>query len=380
MSGSNGQKARRLSPDEFGAVLDAAREPLAVVVDADGGVVEDAVQLPVTAPRAVSPASVKLPVRSSARIGEIRSEGAAVAASVASEYVVERWEVERRLAMALAELSLRRGRLVRSRERLGAREKHREELVAGLPRWVRRRLGRRLSRLARATPWAFWVADTLMIANAYGLFGSVALPFPSSSYVSNGVSLVRAAAVSYGLVFGLKLVGSRLRDAAEEMRERAQGVGIACDVLVVMGALGGGVLLALSVAKLQAAFLALTLGGSAIHVPLSVLASIVTFQGTISLATGYFGSEPEVAAVAALDQEIATERDKVEKSEEALALQRGEVRALRRELPAVEEREQFDLAEQAAHTERAVYAHIGGDPLTYGVELNADPAKAPGAS
>ena len=379
MSGANSNGATRLTRVEFGEVLEEAGEPLAVVVDADGRPVEEAVQLPITEPKAASPAVVKLPVTSSARIGAIRSGGAAVAAAVAHMYVRERVALERTRAEALALLALLRTQFAAAAAHLAALEAKRDEFVAGLPGRVRRRLGQRVSRVARLTPWAMWLADTLLIANAYGVFGSPALPFPSSSYLSNGVQLLRAAAVSFGFAFGLRWVGGRLRDMAEELRERKEGYGVGIDGLVVMAVLGGAVMLGLSVATLQAAYLSLVLGGSQITVPLSVLASIVVFLGTVSFAAGYFSAEPELARAAVLDAEITSGRSGLEELRESLAVQLGEVRALRKELRGVEEREQHELAEQDAHTEQVVYAHVAGNVPVYGLEVRAEAAKVPGA-
>ena len=380
MSGANGQGSNRLTPSEFGDVLEAAREPLATVVDADGRVVVDAVQLPIMDPLPAKPAAVKLPVSFSAAIGEIRADGDAVAASVAHGYASERAEAERRLAEGLARLGFLRNHSSTAAERLRGLEETLDEFVAVLPRRMRRRLGQRSSRASRLTPWMLWGADTLLIANAYGLFGSVALPFPSSSYVSNGVGLFRAAAVSFGLVFGLRLVGGRFRDLTEELRERNPGYGAAGEGLVVSAVVAGAVLLGMAAAKLQAAFLSLMLGGSATAVPSSVLWSIMVFLGAVSFASGFFSTEPELATFAKLEDETTAARSAAEASQEALSLQRGDVRALRRELRGVDERERFDLAEQAAHTERRVFAHVKGNVPVYGLEVGGDAGKVPGAS
>jgi len=377
MSSQNGHG--RLSREEFVEVLELVREPLTTVVDADGRVVVDAPQLPITPPTPAAPPRPKLPVDSSAQIGEIRSEGAAVAASVESDHVQKRIALQRRLSEALAKLSLLRDRLQDRASRLADLERKRDEFAAGLPRRIRRRLGQRPSLLVQATPWVAATADTLLIANAYGLFGSVALPVPASSYLSNGVELLRAAAVSFAFAFGLRMVGGRMRDLAEEAREHAEGYGMACDGLAALSVLVGAVLLGFSAARLQAVFLGLMLGGSSATVPVSVLASIVVFLGSVSFASGYFSTEREVATVASLDKEIASTRASLEDVREALSVQRGEVRALRKELQGVGEQKQLDLAEQAAHTERVVYAHVGADILRYGLELNADAAKVPGA-
>ncbi len=377
MSGQNGHG--RLSREEFVDVLDAAREPLATIVDADGRVLVDPPQLPITQPTPATPPRPKLPVSSSAQVGEIRSEGAAVAAAVGSDHVQKRVALQRLHSEALAKLALLRNRLQDATSRLADLERKREEFVASLPRRIRRRLGQRPSRIVQATPWVAATADTLLIANAYGLFGSVALPVPASSYLSNGVELLRAAAVSFAFAFGLRMVGGRVRDLAEEARERSDGYGMAGDALVALSVLVGAVLLGFSAAKLQAVFLGLMLGGSSATVPVSVLASIVVFLGSVSFASGYFSTEREVTTVASLDKAISSGRSSLEEIREAFSVQRGEVRALRKELHGLEEQKQLDLVEQAAHTERVVYAHVGGDINRYGLELTADAAKVPGA-
>lgn len=377
MSGQNGNG--RLSRGEFVEVLEAVREPLATVVDVDGRVVVDAPQLPIASPTPATPPRPKLPVDSSAHIGEIRSEGAAVAASVEADYVRQGIGLQRRLSEALAKLALLRNRLQDAAGRLADLEREREEFVASLPRRVRRRLGQRPSRIVQATPWVAATADTLLIANAYGLFGSVALPVPASSYLSNGVELLRAAAVSFAFAFGLRMVGGRVRDLVEEARERSAAYGMVGDGLVALSVLVGAVLLGFSAAQLQSVFLGLMLGGSSATVPVSVLGSIVVFLGSVSFASGYFSTEREVAVVAGLDKAIGSARQSLDGVGEGISIHRGEVRSLRKEIKGLQELKQLDLAEQAAHTERVVYAHVGADVLRYGLELNADAAKVPGA-
>lgn len=358
-------------------MLEAVREPLATVVDVDGRVVVDAPQLPVASPPPATPPRPKLPVGSSAQVGEIRSEGAAVAASVEADYVRKGMGLHRRLSEALAMLVLLRDRLQDAAGRLADLEREREEFVATLPRRIRRRLGQRPSRIVQATPWVAATADTLLIANAYGLFGSVALPLPASAYLSNGVELLRAAAVSFAFAFGLRMVGGRVRDMVEEARERSDGYGMAGDGLVALSVLVGAVMLGFSAAQLQSVFLGLMLGSGSASVPVGVLASIVVFLGSVSFASGYFSTEREVAVVASLDKAIVSARKSLDGVREGLSVQRGEVRSLRKELGCLDELKRLDLAEQAAHTERVVYAHVGADVLRYGLEIPADAAKVP---
>ena len=374
----NGNGLSRLNAQETRQLLDADRAPLATVVDADGRVVDEPVLLPVSARAALTPAPAKLPVKGSAAIGEIRAEGAATAAGIAHGYVVERTEAKAAHAGAVGELAVCRGHRAAAEEQLAKVGEEWATLLAGLPRRVRRRLGQRVSRVAKLTPWAMWGADTLLIANAYGVFGAVAMPFPQSTYLSNAVMLLRAGLVSFGLVFGLRMVGGRLRDVAEEVRERTALVGRAADTLVAGVVIGAAVMLAVSAAALQQAFLQLTMGGTQVAVPTSVLLSIVVFLGAVSLAAGYFSAEPELARLAGLDELIATARAQVANTGERVARQLGVVRALRASLAAIDEREQHELVEHAEHTNRRVYAHIGGNPDVYGLELDTDATRVPG--
>lgn len=374
----NGNGLSRLNAQETRQLLDADRAPLATVVDADGRAVDEPVLPPVSVRTALAPAPAKLPVKGSAAIGEIRAEGAATAAGIAHEYVGERTDAKVAHAGAVAELAVCRGHRVAAEGGLGEVEEKRAALFEGLPWRVRRRVGQRVSRVAKLTPWAMWGADTLLIANAYGVFGAVALPFPSSAYLSNAVMLLRAALVSFGLVFGLRMVGARLRDVAEEAREQRPLVGRVSDGLVAAVVIGAAVMLAVSAATLQQAFLRLAMGGTQVAVPTSVLLSIVVFLGAVSLAAGYFSAEPELARLAGLDQLIAAARVDVATAAERVARQLGVVRGMRTRLVAVDEHEQHELVEHAEHTNRRVYAHIGGNPDVYGLELDTEATRVPG--
>lgn len=374
----NGNGLARLNAQETRQLLDGDRAPLATVVDADGRAVDEPMLLAVSARAALTPAPAKLPVKGSAAVGEIRAEGAATAAGIAHGYVGERTEATVAHAGAVAELAVCRGQRVATEERLGGLEEERAALFAGLPWRVRRRVGQRVSRVAKLTPWAMWGADTLLIANAYGVFGAVALPLPQSAYLSNAVMLLRAALVSFGLVFGLRLVGGRLRDIAEEAREQTPLVGRVGDGLVAGVVVGAAVMLAVSAARLQQAFLQLALGGTQVAVPTSVLLSIVAFLGAVSLAAGYFSAEPELARLAGLDTLIATARAEVAAATERVARQLGVAREMRARLAAIDESEQHELAEHAEQTNRRVYAHIGGNPDIYGLELDTEAALLPG--
>ncbi len=375
--GSNG--LTRLTPDQAQERLQAWATPVATVVDVDGRPLDEPVQLPVSERKPITPAPVKTPVTSSARVGEIRSDGAATAAAISSGYVEERARVQGERGKSQARLAWLRRRRGALAERIEAMRSERDRLVAGLPGRLRRRVGQRFSRVARWTPWAMFGADVSLMANPYGIFGGIALPFPSSSYIANATQLLRAGFVAFGLTFGLKLVGSRFRDLAEELRGRSTAAGMGADAFVITVVVVAAVLLASAAARLQAVFLAVATGGSTVSVPTSVLFSIVAFLGAVSFASGFFGNEPELEQVASLDALLTALVAEQGEVEELIASALGELRALRARARAVDEAERLDLEEHARHTDRTVYAHLASDTPLYGVEFAAAEARVPGA-
>jgi hypothetical protein len=217
-----------------------------------------------------------------------------------------------------------------------------------------------------------WVADTLLMANPYSVFGAVALPLPTTANLSNGVMLLRAGLIGFGFTFGLKAAGSQFRDITEEHRENRPAVGVAADVAVIGTLAAGGVWLATAAAKLQEVFLSLSFGATQVHVPNSVLFAIVGFLGVVSFATGFFSNEPELERAAEHDAAVdaATQSRKV--AAEQLAFQRGAVRGLRKQLANLGERMQLEVKEQDAHTDARVKWHMHGNRPIYGLEIETE--------
>src|SRR5262249_41278906 len=153
-------------------------------------------------------------------------------------------------------------------------------------------------------PWALFAADTAFLSRAYGLFGDLPLPFPGSVEVSNLTQILRAAAVSLGLVFGLRLVGAKFKDVVEELREHRPLLGVVCDAAVGGLVVAAAVRLIQSTAAMQQALLQIEAGGGSVHVPTSVLLGIVGFLGSVSLACGYFLNEPELDEAREHDQHL----------------------------------------------------------------------------
>lgn len=370
----------RLTPQETEALLQRDAAALYTVSLAGKRANDDPNLVEMSPPTAVAQPPVSLPVTSTARIAELRSESAATGAAISHGYTVKRTPSEKALAGELATLAQRWKEAETADEELSVAVEARKTFVDNLPPGVLRRIGQRVSRVSKVTPWAMWFADTTLMANPYGLFGAVALPFPASAWASNAIQLLRAAAVAFGLTFGLKMVGGRLRDLADDAREQHPAAGFLADGAIIAVVVSAAVMLASSAAQLQQAFLSLTLGGTEVHVPTSVLLAIVMFLGAVSFATGYFTNEPQLAEVAQLDADLKAARETAAKSVRVLSEQRGVVRARRVEIASLREQERHELAEHQAHGDRRVFAHMAGNVPLYGLQIDSSIGAVPGSA
>jgi TRAP-type C4-dicarboxylate transport system permease small subunit len=373
---SNGRPVR-LTPQQTRERLEQDAASLLTFVDADGNVV-DSNGLVVSVPQPVAPPPVNLPVAYTAKEIEIRCEGDAVAFAIQLEHQRERRELGVQLASDRATLaSLRRRRDVKQLE-LDAAVKKQDEFVQSLPRRVRRVLKRRWGRLVKWVPWAMWGADTMFISRAYGLFGDVPLPFSASIGVSNFTQLLRAGLVSFGLVFGVRLLGAKLRDLVEELRDRRAWVGLVADAGVGALVFAGAVRLAESAAQMQQALLQIESGGSNLTLPTSMLFSIVAFLASVSLACGFYLSEPEADEAADHEHRVEEKTVAADEAAQACFTQLGVARATRAQLRSLDEEETLALAENQAHTDQRVWALKRGNVPVYG--LQPAPATTPDAS
>ena len=369
---NNGSGPMRLTPQQTQERLDKDAARLSVFVDGDGKEVESHGLL-VSVPKPVAPAPVTLPVACTAREMEILAEGEAIAFAIQLEHQDKRRDLEARLAAEQATLAT--SRRLRDVKQLELEEALREQdrFVQGLPRRTQRVLKRRWGRLVKWVPWAMFGADTMFISRAYGLFGDVPLPFSASTGISNFTQLLRAGLVSFGLVFGVRLLGAKLRDLVEELRERHAWMGLFADAGVGALVFAGAVRLAASAAQMQHALLTIESGGSDLRLPTSVLFSIVAFLASVSLACGYYLNEPEVEQAA--DHERLVEEARVVADEAAAACfaHLGVVRATRAELRSQDGEETLALAENQAHTEQRVWALKRGNISVYGLQPSLTP-------
>lgn len=372
--GGNGGGAgpRRLTAEETRARLEQDRAPLFTVVDANGQPVTDTLGLSITAPTAPAPAPIVLPVGCTAAEMEIRAEGEATGFSIQLEHQETRRVLECRLARDRALLLSCRARATRSEQELAWELAERRGFLDGLSRRSRRLLQRKRRQLSALVPWAVWLADTMVISRAWGLLGPLPLPFHPSVEITNVTQVLRAALVSFGLVFGARMVGGKLRELVEELRERWGLLGVACDAGVSALVLAGAAKLALATAQMQEALLRIESGGTSVRVPTSVLFSIVAFLLSLSLAAGYFLNEPAPEQADEHDRRVAEATTTAREAAEAAAAQLGVVRATREELRSLDEEETLALAENQAHTDRRVYAHRAGNVPVYGLKFAPD--------
>jgi hypothetical protein len=362
----------RLTPQQTRERLEQDAASLATLLDPDGKAV-DSQGLPVTAPKPVPPAPVTLPVTYTAKELEIRAEGDAIAFAIQLEHQQKRRELDVQLAADKAKLATSRRLRDVTQLELDETLKKQDEFLHGLPRRVRRVLKRRWGRLVKLVPWAMWGADTMFISRAYGLFGDVPLPFSASVAVSNFTQLLRAGLVSFGLVFGVRLLGAKLRDLVEELRDRHASIGLIADAGVGALVFAGAVRLAASAAQMQQALLQIESGGSNLTLPTSVLFSIVAFLASVSLACGYYLSEPEVDEAADHERRVQEATIAANKAAQACFNQLGLVRATRAQLSSLDDEETLALAENQAHTDQRAWTVKRGNVHVYGLQ----PAIAP---
>ena len=378
---SNGGGPVRLTPQQTQALIEQARGSLVTIVGPDGQPLSTVAQVPVSAPQPASPAAVSLPVEWTAAELEVQAEGEATAFAIQLEHQHTRRDLE-------VELEEERGTLATcwrvrdvSQLELDRERTEQEAFLSSLPRRVRRVLGRRWWRAAKAVPWAMWAADTAMLSRPYGLFGPLPLPFSASVADTNVTQIGRAAAVSFGLTFGVRLLGAKLRDLVEELRERHASLGLLADAAVGALVFVGAIRLAESAAKIQQVLLQLEAGGSNLQLPTSVLFSIVFFLASVSLACGYYLSEPEVEQAREHERRLDEAKAACDQAVEACHSQLGVVRATRARLRSLEQEETLALAENQAHTDRRIRALQGGNVILYGPQPPLTrPAAASGGS
>ena len=371
-NGSGGQAARRESEAETQARLDEAGKPVSERVGENGASVASRL-VRVRQPEPVDAPPLVLPVRATAVEEGVEAEGRATEAAVRQDVETKRVELEKLRAAALAVFMLMR--FLRSQAELvvAEAERERDAFMERMPAWRRWRRSRKPSKLMAWVPWALWLADTTIMARPWGVFGSVPLPYAHSIDSGRVGQLVRAAAVSFALVFTMRFAGRNLRDFADRERLLRERVGNAIDLLVIGTVVAFAVLLAQATAKMQSAAVDVVTGGTGVTVPVSSLTSIVLFMLTASFAFGYFLNEGEIEQAEANETRVTEARATLAKVVAGETEARGEVRSLRAQLTSLTRRERLEVDEQKAHTDVSVSAHKAGNTDIYGVDVAVTP-------
>lgn len=378
-NGWTGAAALRETAAQTAARLKAAGRALYVVVDENLDKVEVR-QLRVREPKPVDPPAVTLPVIETAAERGIKASGEAVEKAIGQDVEEKRTSLKVKLAKALSEFATSRFRRSQAEVVVAEAEKERDAFMERVPANRRWRLGKKAGAPMRMVPWALWAADTTIMARPWGIFGGVPIPFSHSQDLSSATLLVRAMLVSFVVVFGLRLIGNRLRDAADRARLGSEPSGHAVDLLVIALVAFFAFRLAEGTAQMQAAMVAVVTGGTSVSVPTSALLSIVAFLMAVSLACGYFLNEAEIDQAQTNEERVTLARSALAEAVGAENAQRGEVRSVREQLRGLDRLEVLLVAEQQAHTDQEVEQLKENNQHLYGIDVAAPAGKAGGTA
>lgn len=371
--GSNnniGKAARPESAAETQARLKSAGQPIYELVDEKHESIASRL-VRVLRPDPANAPPLELPITESAAEQGIKAKGRATEAGVRQDVETSRVELLTQRAEALGRLVAARFRRSQAEVLVAEAERERDAFMERVPGWRRFRLGRVAGRLMKVAPWLLVVADTTIMARPWGVFGSVPLPFVHSADANKAGQLVRAGAVSFALVFGMRLAGAKLRDLADRERLLNERVGNLVDLLVLVVAIGSAVMLAQATAKMQAATVDVLTGGTGVSVPLSSLTSVVLFMMAMSFVFGYFLNEAEIEQAAINETRVTEARAWLAEAVAAESVVRAEVRSLREQLKSLDRRERHEVDEQKAHTDVEVAVHKDGNKHLYGIDVAA---------
>ena len=373
-NGWTGVAALRETATQTAARIKAAGRALYVVVDENLEKVELR-QLRVREPHPVDAPGVTLPVNETAAERGIKSSGEAVEKAIGQDVEEQRTDLKVKRAKARSAFWTARSRRSQAEVVVAEAEKERDAFMERVPANRRWRLGKKAGLPMRLVPWALWAADTTIMARPWGIFGGVPIPFAHSHDLSSATLLVRAMLVSFGLIFGLRLIGNRLRDIADRARLASERSGHAVDLLVIALVAFFAFRLAEGTAQMQAAMVAVVTGGTSVSVPTSALLSIVAFLMAVSLACGYFLNESEIEQAQANDKRVMDARSALAEAVGMENDQRGEVRSLREQLRGLDRMEALLVAEQQAHTNQEVEQLKENNQHLYGIDVAASAGK-----
>jgi hypothetical protein len=338
----------------------------------------DASLISIKAPDPVQALAVTLPIKVTAEERATHSRFRAALLFERQRIDRERTTKRQLLGRQLARLRTLRFREEQAHERLEKSESDRDTFVKNVPKPRQRFLNAPVARTMPLVPWALWGADTMIIARAWGLFGPVAIPFISASgSMATLTALLRAGLVSFGLIFGVRFAGGRLRDTVDQLRDKPK-VGHICDASVAGAVIVAAIALAVATAEMQAALLQIVSGGSSVNVPTALLFAIVAFLITVSLACGYFLNEPELKEARMHEQRIKEGFTALDAAVSAEDDQRGDVRSTIEELRGLDRQEKLLIEEQKAHADEEVFIFKAANGPVYGFEFDNEPDQKDG--
>jgi hypothetical protein len=329
----------------------------------------DASSISIKAPDPAQAPAVKLPIKVTAE--ERATESRFRAALLFARQTIDRERTEKLqlLARQLARFRTLRFRSDRAREELEKAKSDRDTFIQNVQKPRQRYLNTPVARTMPFVPWTLWGADTMIIARAWGLFGPVAIPFiPASGSVATLTALLRAGLVSFGLIFGVRFAGGRLRDTVDQLRDKPK-VGHICDASVAGAVVVAAIALAATTAEMQAALLQIVSGGSNVSVPTVLLFAIVAFLITVSLASGYFLNEPELKEARVHEKRVKVGLETLDAAISIEDEQRGVVRSTIEELRGLKRQEDLLIEEQKAHANEEIFTLKAANGPVYGFEF-----------
>jgi uncharacterized membrane protein YciS (DUF1049 family) len=373
---NNGESPLRETPTETQRRLGAATRALYWIVhlpSGNGAATANGANsslIPITTPTPVQPAPVSLPLKTSAAELGIRARFEAAILHGRQAIDRKRTSLRQTLAHGLAKLRTLRFLVGQAHERLARAIKNQTDFLARVPEAKRRFLNSRVARTLPFVPWALWAADTMIIDRAWGLFGAVAIPFVAASTgVAALTMLLRAGLVSFGLIFGVRFAGGRLREVVDQVRAKNPKIGLVCDASVAGAVFVAAIGLAAATTQMQAALLRIVAGGSNVTVPIALLFAIVGFLITVSFACGYFLNEPELKEARLHEKRVKKAQKELNSAVSAENTQKGVVRSIIEELRGLDRQEQLLVKEQEAHADEEVYILKAQNGPVYGFEF-----------
>ena len=209
-----------------------------------------------------------------------------------------------------------------------------------------------------------------IISRAYGLLGPLPLPFHASVSVTNVTQVLRAALISFGLVFGAAAGRGEAegggRRAARATRPGSGSLGDSRGRRAGRGRRGRPG----PVDRADAGGAAAARGGrvETCTCRRRCCSRSAPSSSSVRLACGYFLNEPELEQAADHDRRVEDAEKAYAQAQDASTRSSASFARPGRSCAASDRQEALALHENDAHTDRRVYAHKAGNVPLYGLE------------